>query len=390
MVNRKGAIAMTDVFFASSKEHRSVAAQIAVALRKLLPHGWTVRGWWDSSLFPAGSTVVESLEGVPDSVEAAVVFFTPDDEINVRGTGFMSPRDNVIFEAGYFMSRFGRRRCAVARVGNVKIPGDLDGMTVLPLSDGKTFGDIPSDADTIFAWLSEQNPNIRMKVLAEDAMRKAYEHFRAGTNLDTPSRHSPLIFPLSAYPFFLSLLLDEPETEFRAIEVIGEPQVQALEHVYHAATARFKCPAFNAHSFHWYLWSDCPFQEHSLDHDKFALLKKTKDHANISRFIYLREPSGLPTPLFRTIYFYATQFVEGGAKAKLHFVIGSEHPRRRNEMLIRCRNKWFSAQRVERQDDTLLVSIEPSTDEPVLVVPPIGCLTALEFVERFKKEYAPQ
>jgi hypothetical protein len=146
----------------------------------------------------------------------------------------------------------------------------------------------------------------------------------------------------------LSLLLDEPETEFRATEVIGESQVQALEHVYDAATARFKCPAFDAHSFHWYLWSDCPFQEQCLDREKIALLKKTKDHTNISRFIYMRAPSKLPTPLFRTIYFYATQFVEGGARAKLYFVIGSEHPRRKNEMHIRYRKEWFSAHRVER------------------------------------------
>src|SRR5580692_3865467 len=163
---------MADIFFASSSEYRSAAAQIAVALRKLLPQTWSVRGWWDGSLFPAGSTVVESLEGVPDSVEAAVVFFTPDDEITVRGTGFMSPRDNVLFEAGYFLSRFGRRRCAIARIGNVKIPGDLDGMTVLPLSDGNTAAEVSCDAEAILAWLSQQNPNIRIKVLAEDARKK--------------------------------------------------------------------------------------------------------------------------------------------------------------------------------------------------------------------------
>src|SRR5207253_8985543 len=136
---------------------------------------------------------------------------------------------------------------------------------------------------------------------------------------------------------------------------------------------KFKCPAFDAQSFHWYLWSDCPFQEHSLDNDKIALLKKTKNHANVSRFIYLREPSKLPTPLFRTIDFYATQFVEGGAKAQLHFVIVSEHPARRNEMHIRCRNEWFSATRVHLPDDNLLVSIQPSGHEPVVAVPPRGC-----------------
>jgi hypothetical protein len=378
---------VADVFFASSQEFRPTAAKIAVAVRKLLPPAWSVRGWWDSALFPAGSTVVESIEKVPDSVNAAVIFFTPDDDLTSRGRGFMSPRDNVLFEAGYFMSRFGRLRCAIAKAGDAKIPSDLSGMTVLPLTGGKSPQDISSDADGIFAWLSEQNPNARMKVLAEDAMKKAYEHSRAGANLDVPTPDSPLIFPLSAYPFFLNLLLDEPETEVRATEVIGESQVRALEHVYDAASARFKCPAFDAQSFHWYLWSDCPFQEECIDNDKIALLKKTKNHAGVSRFIYLREPSKLPGPLFRTIYFYASQFVEGGAKAQLYFVIGKEYPTRRNEMYIRCRNEWFSAYRVQRPDDSLRVSIEPSGREMFVAVPPRGCLSAQEFVQRFRKEY---
>jgi hypothetical protein len=379
---------MAGVFFASSREYRSTAAKIAVALRKLLPRTWPVRGWWETSLFPTGSTVVESIEGVPDSVNTAVIFFTRDDQVTVRGADFMGPRDNVLFEAGYFMSRFGRYGCAIARVGDAKIPSDLNGVTLLHLSDGTSPQDIASDADAVFAWLSDQNPNARMRVLAEDAMKRAYEHSRAGTNLKAPNSQSPLIFPLSAYPFFLNLLLDEPQTEVRATEVIGESQVRALEHVYDAAAiAKFKCPAFDAHSFHWYLWSDCPFQEQSLDDEKMSLLKKTKNHANISRFIYMREPSQLPIPLFRTIYFYATQFMAGGAKAELCFVICSEHPATKNQMHIRCRNEWFSAYRVQRGHDSLLVSIEPSADEPVVAVPPSGCLSAQEFVERFREEY---
>src|SRR5207253_3730091 len=123
--------------------------------------------------------------------------------------------------------------------------------------DGTSPGGVSIDADAVFAWLSEQNPNGRMKVLAEDAMKKAYEHYRAGANLVAPSPHRPLIFPLSGYPFFLNLLLNEPETEVRATEVIGESQVLTLEHVYDAASTKFKCPAFDAQSFHWYLWSDC-------------------------------------------------------------------------------------------------------------------------------------
>jgi hypothetical protein len=381
---------MTDVFFASSTEYRSKAATISTLLRKLVPRAWTVRGWWDNALFPVGATVVESLEGVPHSVDAAVIFFTPEDEINVRGIDFMSPRDNVIFEAGYFMSRFGRHRCAVACVGDVKIPSDLDGMTVLKLSDGQSSGDILSDTEVIFAWLSRQNPSTRMQVLAEDAMKRAYQHFRDGANLDAPTHQRPLIFPLSVYPFFLSLLLDEPQTEFQATEVIGESQVQALEHVYAAATTKFKCPAFDAHSFHWYLWSDCPFQVQCLDNDKVALLKKTKHHTNISRFIYLREPLQLPAPLFQTIYFYAKQFVEGGPKANLSFVLGKEHPTRKNEMHIRCRNEWFSAKRLDSQDDSFLVSIGPSVDVPAITAPPSGCLSAQEFVNRFTEEYDKQ
>jgi predicted nucleotide-binding protein len=40
----------------------------------------------------------------------AIFIFTPDDTITIRGEDVLVTRDNVIFEAGLFMSHLGRKR----------------------------------------------------------------------------------------------------------------------------------------------------------------------------------------------------------------------------------------------------------------------------------------
>jgi hypothetical protein len=77
-------------------------------------------------------TVIEQFEKYAD-VGFAVVLLTGDDEGGLAGVQPQSkrPRQNVIFETGFFVGRLGRDRVCYIREPGVDIPSDLGGVFVL-------------------------------------------------------------------------------------------------------------------------------------------------------------------------------------------------------------------------------------------------------------------
>jgi predicted nucleotide-binding protein len=55
-----------------------------------------------------------------------VFLFSEDDPLEGI-SGAAAPRDNVVFEAGYFMSSKGPERCLIIGHGDAKMPADLGG-----------------------------------------------------------------------------------------------------------------------------------------------------------------------------------------------------------------------------------------------------------------------
>lgn len=77
-----------------------------------------------------GKTIIEKLESYSD-VHAAIVLFTSDDlgaTKEEKGNEKYRARQNVVFEAGYFMGYLGRKNIIMIADKNVEIPGDLSGM----------------------------------------------------------------------------------------------------------------------------------------------------------------------------------------------------------------------------------------------------------------------
>lgn len=76
-------------------------------------------------------TIIEKIENYGSEAKAAIILFTPDDigkavsenETKTRG------RQNVVFEAGYFMGLLGRNNTILIKSDNsIELPGDLDGI----------------------------------------------------------------------------------------------------------------------------------------------------------------------------------------------------------------------------------------------------------------------
>jgi len=86
-----------------------------------------------------GRTVIEKFEECSEDIDVAFVLLTPDDIGGLPGGEQRErARQNVIFELGFFVGRFGRRsgRIIVLHKGDLEIPSDLAGVVYIDISSG--------------------------------------------------------------------------------------------------------------------------------------------------------------------------------------------------------------------------------------------------------------
>lgn len=88
--------------------------------------------WWEQ--FKPGGTLIEELVRFKRKLDGALVILTPDISASLERRKRSIPNLNVLFEFGFFLSQFGRRRVAVVKYGDVFLPSDLDG--VIPIYGG--------------------------------------------------------------------------------------------------------------------------------------------------------------------------------------------------------------------------------------------------------------
>lgn len=117
------------LFIASSQE----AGSIVTVLENSLKSKTDVTVWWSETLWTPGLTTLEVLLRESSAYDFAVVIFREDDLIVSRGTKSAMPRDNVLFEAGLFMSNLGPQRTfiLVPKEPGVKILSDLAGVNLI-------------------------------------------------------------------------------------------------------------------------------------------------------------------------------------------------------------------------------------------------------------------
>ena len=118
------------VFIISSVE----ALPIARAAQNAFDHDPFTVVIWTDGVFRASHYPVESLERELDQSDFAIAIAQPDDMTESRREAKPTPRDNVIFELGFFMGRLGRHRSLLLepRDEEVQLPSDLTGITAIP------------------------------------------------------------------------------------------------------------------------------------------------------------------------------------------------------------------------------------------------------------------
>lgn len=84
-----------------------------------------------SEAMPSGMTYFEALDTMFDDVEAAVCILTGDDvaKANNPDEGYsLRPRQNVIWEMGFFAGRLGRSKVIMLVEDGIEIPSNLSGL----------------------------------------------------------------------------------------------------------------------------------------------------------------------------------------------------------------------------------------------------------------------
>ena len=118
-----------DVFLGYCSKSVGTAAQIQIRLERL---GATVVNW--AMDFRAGESILSEIESARTRCTFGVFLFTEDDPLEGINGG-AAPRDNVVFEAGYFMSVKGAEKCLIIREGEAKMPADLGGAIYVHLKN---------------------------------------------------------------------------------------------------------------------------------------------------------------------------------------------------------------------------------------------------------------
>jgi hypothetical protein len=138
------------IFIGSARETRKFAQKLEKALNQ---QGFEALPWWKA--FPSGEYVLSRLLQIPKQVDGAVFLCTATDRTWYRRKATYEPRDNVVFEAGLFLSCLGEKRTLIVKDSDVRLPTDLNGLVYKFLNPKKA--GTPQQIVTHFTTLFDQD-----------------------------------------------------------------------------------------------------------------------------------------------------------------------------------------------------------------------------------------
>jgi hypothetical protein len=128
-----------DIFLGYCSSSSATAAKIKTFLTGQL--GLSVLDW--ATDFDLSTTILEQIELASIRCGAGIFLFTRDDALaGVGGKDAAVPRDNVVFEAGFFSAIKGKARILIVRESGAKMPADLGGDIYASLTDKRDIGPI--------------------------------------------------------------------------------------------------------------------------------------------------------------------------------------------------------------------------------------------------------
>lgn len=127
-----------DIFLGYCSSSKGTAANLK---RYMVGIGANVLDWQTD--FRPGRSILEQIEGAAAQCSAGVFLFTKDDDLSdLAQIEKAAPRDNVVFEAGYFIAQKGKHSVLIVRETGSKMPADLGGDVYAALNDRSDIGPI--------------------------------------------------------------------------------------------------------------------------------------------------------------------------------------------------------------------------------------------------------
>jgi hypothetical protein len=118
-----------DVFLGYCSQNQGTAAMIE---NRLIRSGATVLNYQMD--FRSGRSILSEIEASAARCSCGIFLFAKNDPLLSKDGG-AAPRDNVVFEAGYFMNAKGPDRCMIIREDDAKMPADLGGAIYLQIKN---------------------------------------------------------------------------------------------------------------------------------------------------------------------------------------------------------------------------------------------------------------
>jgi hypothetical protein len=129
-----------DVFLGYCSTSRGTAQNLKRFLQSS-DVGATVLDW--ETDFTPGRSILQQIEEAAERCSAGVFLFTKDDNLPTDALpDRAAPRDNVVFEAGYFINAKGKDHVLIIREAGAKMPADLGGDIYGSLDDKSNIGTI--------------------------------------------------------------------------------------------------------------------------------------------------------------------------------------------------------------------------------------------------------
>jgi len=89
-----------------------------------------------------GRILITEIDEMSRDCQLAIFLVTKDDKLVHSRKLVDSPRDNVIFEVGFFAARLGTERTLLVVEKGAKVPSDWGGILYIPLTDRRDLASV--------------------------------------------------------------------------------------------------------------------------------------------------------------------------------------------------------------------------------------------------------
>ncbi len=127
-------------FIGYSSQASHIAMELKEHISRVFPMVSVIDWKWD---FELGQVLYEEIKRACDKSHAAIFMVTKDDTQVISANSFrQTPRDNIIFEYGYFSGRIGIEKTILVVEADTKVPSDLGGILYVHMADRNNLGNV--------------------------------------------------------------------------------------------------------------------------------------------------------------------------------------------------------------------------------------------------------